>query len=257
MKRLASVALLSVILLFSFACGGGGGGGGGDKKTGPDEKIISVKVIEDYGYTALFEIKMDFSSLLAGTKFVNGQSAPNQAWKDYAVEDPGTLKIVWTKGEYFEFSYGTESGNTRTWVNPTGKYIYPENASALDKHFRIKLGEVQFCAEKNVDDALIVAVHKLSANKWRVYLDFTRLPIVNYKKLFVRGQSGPDSAWVEYTVTDAHPCYSFDVTWPQGSTLPFEFSYGVVKANDKEEWIDPTFSKFVYKDHLIVDFRNY
>lgn len=253
MKKITLWMFVSIACLFFLAACGGGG----DSKTGSDEKIISITKIEDYGYVSLYEIVMDFSSLPAGTKVVNGQSAPNSVWIDYAVQDPGNLFITWTDGEFFEFTYCTENETGRTCVEPTGAYVYPANAPEGEQHFRVQLGETGYCPENNTGDVLVLAVHKLSANNYRIYLDFTRLPIVNYQKLFVKGQSGPDSAWIEYAVTDDYPCYYTDVTWPENSTLPFEFSYGVIKEDGKEEWIDPIPSIFLYKDRLAIDFRNY
>jgi hypothetical protein len=247
MKKFFAV-LIAVIFL--AACGGGGGGGGNESQGG--EKILSITKIEDYGYASLYEIVVDFSSLPVGTKVVNGQSAPNSAWIDYPVQNPGNLFVTWIDGEFFEFTYCVDGQSGRVCVEPTGDYVYPPDAPAGEKHFRVRLGEAEICSEKNINDALIIGVHKLTANTHRIYLDFTKLPIANYQSLFVKGQSAPDSAWVNYHVVDSHPCYYFDLSWPENSNLPFEFSYGVVMKNGEERWVDPTVSGYLYLDHLAI-----
>ncbi len=113
-------------------------------------------------------------------------------------------------------------------------YKHPVGAEPNNTRFRVKLGEKRICPHQNAGDPIITGVEKIGGNAYRIFIDFTRLPIVNYRQLFVHGQKAPNDAWMDYPVTDNYPCFYTDVVWPSGSE-PFEFSFGVVKDDGLTE----------------------
>jgi hypothetical protein len=219
--------------------------------------MAPVEIVADYGSTGSFKIRLNYSTLPSNsTKFVKGQSYPNGPWIEYTPNAQGEITLQWNYGEYFEFSYGVRVSSTEYWISPAcSRYVYPVSAPADQQHFRVQLGTTRTCS-KNISDTLIKGVEKLTNGKYRIYLNFMVLPLVNYQKLFVQGQSAPNSAWIEYPVTYSNPCFSFDVSWPTGGG-PIHFSFGVVKSNGVQQWIDPTTSSFLCTDHLCIDPTKY
>jgi hypothetical protein len=134
-----------MFLLLLTSCGGGGGDD--PYNSGTDQDPIPIPITEPIlGVTNLgnqnYEIAIDFSALPDGMKFVSGQQAPNDAWISYSVSADGKLFINNWPGGYFEFSFGvTDDAGVTYWAEPVGQYVYPANVSALEQHFRVKLGE--------------------------------------------------------------------------------------------------------------------
>ncbi len=215
--------------------------------------IRSITQLGDYGFVGDFKIVLDYSTLPAGTMFLKGQRGPNDAWIDYAVDSSGTVHVQWPNGKLFEFSYGTTSGGVETWIDPScSVYKFPPAATGGNLHLGITLGTEHVCPGGNTGDPIITRIDNLGGDLHRVYLNFSNLPIQNYKALGVFGSSAPNRAWVEYIVVDAFPCFYFDLHY----TGLFEFSFYVVEQNGSTtQWVDPTLStKFLYKDHLAINF---
>ena len=267
MKRLLAMFFCCIILI---ACGGGSGGGGDDSVVYPpaqvdpnkpvtpanpvagDCRIVSAKQIGDFGLVGQFEIKLDFSSLPEGEKFVRGQKEPNDAWISYFVDNSGIVVMEYVNGGVWEFSYGTTIGGVEHWVDTACSiFSFPNDVAPENRHLRLILGENKTCSEKTIDDPLVISIQDLGNNKHRIYIDFAKLPIRDYKDIFVDGQSAPNDIWVHYAVVDNFPCFYTDVAWPSGAE-PFEFTFCVVKQDGSKECADPTLSKFLYNDHLAI-----
>lgn len=269
-KKLANVlmGILCIFALILAGCGSGDGGGGSSSNpqidpnkpvtvanpvTG-DCRIASAKQVGDFGLVGQFEIKLDFSSLPAGNKFVMGQKGHNQSWIYYPVDDNGVVVMEYVNGEAWEFSYGTTSGGVDFWVNSTCSiFSFSMEAAPENRHLRLVLGESKTCSEKTIDDPLVSSIQDLGNDKHRIYLDFVKLPIRDYKEIFMDGQSAPNDIWVHHTVVDNFPCFYADVKWPAESE-PFEFTFCVVKQDGAKECVDPTLSKYHYADHLAIQF---
>ena len=102
-----------------------------------------------------------------------------------------------------------------------------------------------------------MGLENLGNQEFRIFLDFTNLPLKNYKQLFVSGQTAPDMGWEKrFDVVDDYPCYHFDFSWPKDGD-DFEFSFGVVKEDSSEEWVDPTQSDFECNGHLCFNPNDY
>jgi hypothetical protein len=216
--------------------------------------------------TGEFEIVVNFSSLPERVRFFRGQEFPNGPWVEYPIEAVpennlyGKITAEWPKGQSFEFSYGVILlGNVEDWVNPSNSNFF------FDGHFLVFLGgddngdnnseeEPQICANDQFGDLLVSGVVDLENGVYRLYLNFAdNLPTQNYQKLFVMGQEFPDGPWVEYPVTDDHPCYYADIAWPEDDEA-FHFSFGVVKEDGSEQWVDSSPSSFLCGDHLCINF---
>jgi hypothetical protein len=212
-----------------------------------------VEMIGDFGLTGSFKIRLDYSIFPAGgNKFAKGQAFPNGPWKEYSVNDQGELIFDWTQGEYFEFSYGVRIGGVEHWIEPAcSRFRYPLDAQLDQQHFRMILGAKRTC-HKNINDKLVIGVETVQPGKYKIFLNYLDLPIANYQKLFVKGQEFPNGPWVEYAVADQFPCFSFVLNWPHDGG-PFHFSYGLIKSDGTEQWIDPTQSKYLCGDHLCLD----
>lgn len=221
---------------------------------GNDCHVTSVQKLADYGYAGLFRLKFGHSMLaLQEQYFVHGQQLPDGPWIKYPYGGSGTaFDLEWPNGQPFEFTYGGTSGGKDNYIDPKcSTYRYPETAVPGAQHLRLVLGTKKVCGANNTGDTLITGIYNLGGNLHRVYVDFAKLPIRNYKKIAVNGQSAPDSAWVDYTVTDQFPCFYTDVNWPS-SGLGFEFSFYVVKEDGSTQWIDPTSSKYLNNGHFRI-----
>ncbi|MEK9151636.1 MAG: hypothetical protein AAB547_03310 [Patescibacteria group bacterium] len=222
---------------------------------GNDCHIVSVQKIADYGYTGLFRMRFGHSMLgIQEQYFVHGQQFPDGPWIKYPYGgQTSTFDLVWPNGQPFEFTYGGTSGGKDNYIDSAcSLYRYPVSAAPGGaQHLRLVLGTKKVCAANNTGDSLITGVYNLGGTLRRVYVDFAKLPIRNYQKIMVNGQSAPDSAWKDYSVTDQFPCFYTDVNWPSiGSG--FEFSFYVVKEDGATQWADPTPSKYLYNGHFRI-----
>lgn len=215
-----------------------------------DCAVEKIEQLEDFGLMGKFKLTLKYSDLPAGTNFVSGQSGPNQEWVRYSL-DPGTnniLTIIYPNGEFFEFTLGTTVGSKDFFIDPScSALVYPAGGNQNERRLRALLGEKKFCSKNNTGDSLVTGIENLGNWKYRVYVDFTKLPIANYRDLFVVGQEAPNDTWVDYPVSDNHPCYSIDVTW-MSTTVPFKFTLGVVREDGVTQYIDPTLSKKYFCD---------
>lgn len=214
---------------------------------GNDCRVASVQKVADYGYAGLFRMRFGHSGLASqGQYFVHGQQFPDGPWIKYPYGGSGAdFDLVWPNGQPFEFTYGGTSGGKDSYIDPScSAYRYPANAAPGVQHLRLVLGTKKVCGANNTGDSLITGIYNLGGNLRRVYVDFAQLPIRNYRKIAVNGQSAPDSAWVDYPVVDQFPCFYTDVNWPGGSK--FEFSFYVVKEDGGTQWADPSGSKYLF-----------
>jgi hypothetical protein len=221
-----------------------------------DCRVIGIEQLENYGFLGLFEITLNFSVTREtdGGKIVEGQLYP-YGWGSIAVEnlpnpDLGKIRFEWQNGKPFEFAMGKESDNGTIWANPQcSAYGYPDLAEKAT-HLRVTLGTEEKCLNTTGDE-LVTSMENLGGSVFRIYLNFEKLPIANYQSLIVAGQSEANSSWTRYPVVDEFPCFYTEIFWPYAEF--FNFSFGVVKKDGTEEWIDPTLSsKYMCGDHLCI-----
>jgi hypothetical protein len=247
LKKVAWVVFSVIFLATLVGCDKEGEGDKGNIF----DRIIGVTQVEDLGVTGKFDILLNFAGSDGGKVFW-GQKSPGDAseyWVQYPVASPndsfplGLVRVEWPKGQPFEFAYG--AGEER--IDPSrSRYIYGD-------HFRLFLGKADVCEDNNIGDFLISDIVDLGGGVHRVFLNFPdNLPIQNYQEIAVYGQSAPNSGWIQYPVTDNHPCYYVDVVW-EGDSL-FEFSFWVIREDGVKQWVDPTDSEFLCGDHLCVNF---
>ncbi|MFZ2299508.1 MAG: hypothetical protein WAW00_00020, partial [Candidatus Moraniibacteriota bacterium] len=209
---------------------------------GNDCHIASVQKVADHGYSGLFRMRFGHSMLAVQEQyFVHGQQFPDGPWIKYPYGGSGTaFDLEWPNGQPFEFTYGGTSGGKDNYIDPgCSAYRHPANAPPDVQHLKLVLGTKKVCGANNTGDPLITGIYNLGGNLRRIYVDFAQLPIRNYRKIVVNGQSAPDSAWVDYPVTDQFPCFYTDVNWSSGGTK-FEFSFYVVKEDGTTQWADPS-----------------
>lgn len=221
---------------------------------GNDCHVASVQKIADHGYSGLFRMRFGHSMLAVQEQyFVHGQQFPDGPWIKYPYGGSGTaFDLEWPNGQPFEFTYGGMSGGKDNYIEPQcSLYRYPETTVPGVQHLRLVLGTKKVCGANNTGDSLITGIYNLGSNLRRIYVDFAQLPIRNYRKIVVNGQSAPDSAWADYPVVDQFPCFYADVDWPS-SGLGFEFSFYVVKEDGGTQWADPIPSQFLYSGHFRI-----
>ncbi len=215
---------------------------------GNDCHVASVQKIADHGYSGLFRMRFGHSMLAIQEQyFIHGQQFPDDPWIKYPYGGPASaFDLEWPNGQPFEFTYGGTSGGKDNYINPAcSAYRYPMSAAPGAQHLKLVLGTKKVCGANNTGDSLITGIYNLGGNLRRVYIDFAKLPIRNYRKIAVNGQSAPNSAWIDYPVTDQFPCFYTDVSWPSGGAK-FEFSFYVVKEDGTTQWADPSGSQYLF-----------
>jgi hypothetical protein len=226
-----------------------------------DCAVLEVVQNGDYGYLGEFSIKLDLTDLAIGDGTVVGQAAPGVYWKNYPMVDTilgqyGYLELVWPNGKYFEFSYRTTPSS---WMDSKcSQFAYlPPGGTASDWHFRLKLGEGEDCPRRNINDTLIVGVERVTPGRFKIYLDFTYLPLMDYQEIFVWGELYPNGPWSkEIMAYDDYPCYYIDIDWPADGGN-FDFTFCALKYDGVEECINPATSSFNQNGHLAINPNNY
>ncbi|MCX6763288.1 MAG: hypothetical protein NTZ97_00930 [Candidatus Moranbacteria bacterium] len=232
-----------------------------------DCSIAKLEKFEDFGLTGNFGMTVRLESLPKGALFLSGQTmtyipaAPNGPWDDASVyilqelnSELGYIKFQWWNGIPFEFSYGAG----KTWFNPAcSSFKYPVNAEKGKQHLMVIPGTKKTCPMAEINDCYVKSIRYLGNDKFRVYINFDKLPIRDYQKLFAKGMDITKKLdWSFFAVTDSFPCYYFEFTWPKGTGI-FGFSFGVTKHDGIEEWIDPKLSTFYNTDYLAFDPDSY
>ncbi len=214
-----------------------------------DCRVTWIQQIFDEGLTGDFLLGFNYSGTPSGEKIIDGQIWPEREWVDYAVDDNGFIILNWPNGKYFEGSLATFDETIYNYADHNCSQFLFNN------HLRIKLGTEKTCEHKNTGDTLITSIEYLGNENYRIFMDFTRLPIRNYQKIILNGQIAPNDRWADMEVIDEHPCYYTDVYWP--STSKMEFTFCAIKENGERECIPPEESIFFSDGHFAVKLSDY
>jgi|GEM_PF-3024897 len=189
---------------------------------------------------------------------VDRQSSPYSSWTGFhpiTREDNTAWFEVddWPLGQPIEFSLKMVAGSVSYWPNLEYWKTRCPPEYFVNGHLGIKLGVAPVCGQVNTGDKLVRHIEKLAEGKYRIYLNFSDMPIKNYQALVINGQSAPNAAWIDRPVADEYPCYYSDIDWPYAEV--FEFTYCVDTESGQRQCVDPTGSIFECGGHLCVDFK--
>lgn len=244
------------------------------------DQVSAIVEMDRWGLTAdyriIFNCWQDLPAV--GTPFFRGSVREGGKWVEYPVVEfnPGACYadiLGWQRGDWLNYSFGREDNSTgemvRHWADPSGSrslFIPPGKEDNPNMwHYADKLGNADKCLLNNTGDSVVTHIVE-HEDFWRIYFNYPKiLPVANYQRLFVSGQSALNSGWVEYQVIDAHPCYYIEVSkedFPLNSKM--QATACVIREDGIQQCLDldkhPSIFDYINKEggrHLLVDIKRY